>query len=277
VPDPRFGPGHRQLGVVAASVVGVVAVVAAVGLVGHPWRNTAAQRLAAAATGRAISSASSLASSPPSAPAVSASLLASAAAPPSSPTATNGSPAAPSTTPAPSRPSPSDAGVAADKQLNFKVNLQVSPTHAVVGQKVRVTVTVVNAGEVFNGPVVMSFGGTDPSDNTADAQPPCKAAYGSVSCPITGIRPGRSWSFTFSFIPGDFPAMVHFDDAVFAVFDYTNSDGQQQTPQYIAHVLLSNPSSSAPPASGSVGSTSPAPASQPPASVRIEPTPTSGS
>ncbi|HEY5201407.1 MAG TPA: hypothetical protein VIJ31_10915 [Acidothermaceae bacterium] len=140
-----------------------------------------------------------------------------------------------------------------------------SPTQVVLGQQARITVTIVNAGGLFDRSVVMSFGGSDPSDDFSDAAPPCTAGSG-VTCPITGARPGRTWSFTFTFIPGPFPAMGHFDDALSAVFDYTDSHGQQQqTPQYFENVRLFDAPATSPPASG-IPSNTPPP-SAPPASA----------
>jgi hypothetical protein len=267
IPDAEFGSRHRQFGLVAASAAGVVAVVAAVALVGHPWRDTAAHS-PAARTGPATSSDSPLASPATSLPAVSVSAPASSAAPASSPAATNSPPAPSSTTlPVSRRASPTAPSVAEDSQPNFKVNVQVSPTQVVWGHPVRVTVTVVDAGGVFDRPVVMFVQGSDPSDTVSDAMPPCTATYGSITCPIADVRPGHKWSFTFTFIPGTFPGMDGFDDPVAAAFNYTDRHGQQQeSPLYYAHVTLFDPpASSPPPASGAPNNTPPP--SAPPASA----------
>ena len=252
MPDAEFGSRHRQLGLVAASAVSVVAVVAAVALLVHPWRDTAAHS-PAARTGPATSSDSPLASPATSLPAVSVSAPAFSAAPASSPVSRRASPTAPS--------------VAEDSQPNFKVNVQVSPTQVVWGHPVRVTVTVVDAGGVFDRPVVMFVQGSDPSDTVSDAMPPCTATYGSITCPITDVRPGHKWSFTFTFIPGRFPGMDGFDDPVAAAFNYTDSNGQQQeSPLYYAHVTLFDPPASSPPPASGAPSNTPPP-SAPPASA----------
>ncbi|MDQ1541966.1 MAG: hypothetical protein QOH29_2692 [Actinomycetota bacterium] len=261
MPDDEFaevGVHRSQFVLIVASAVSVVAVVAAVALVVHPWRDAAARSPAAGTTGPATSSASPLTSPATSLPAVSVSEPAFSATPASSPTATNAPSTPPSTTPTVSRrTSPPPPGVAADSPLNFKVSIQASPTQVVLGQHVRVTVTIVNQGGVLDRQVVMAFGGSDPSDNFSDAPPPCKDSTGWISCPISGARPGQKWSFTFTFIPGPFPGMDGFDDAIFAWFDYTDSHGQpQQTPQYFAHVLLFNaPASSPAPGSGAPSNT----------------------
>ena len=264
MPDAEFGSRHRQLGLIAVSAVGVVAVVVAAALVVHPWRDTAARSPAARDTGSATSSDGPLASPATSLPAVSEPAF--VAAPASTPAAANGLAISPSTTPSLSRrTSPAASGVSGDSQINFKVSVQVTPTQVVVGQQVRVTVTIVNAGGVFDRPVVMFFQGSDPSDNVSDAPPPC-TANGAITCPITGVRPGRQWSFTFTFIPGPFPAMGQFDDGICGAFDYTDSHGQQQqTPSYCGHVLLFDAPSSPPPASAAPSNT--APPSLPPASA----------
>lgn len=261
MPEAEFGSRHRQRGLVVASALSVVAMVAVVALVVHPWRDTAAGSPAARATGPATSSGGPLASPATglpasSLPASSLSGPASSAAPASSPTAA----------PVSRRTSPTAPGVAGDSKLNFKVSIQITPTQVVVGQQVRVTVTIANAGGVFDRPVTMFFQGSDPSDNVSDAPPPC-TANGAIVCPITGIQPGRQWSFTFTFIPGPFPAMGHYDDAICGAFDYTDSHGeQQQTSSYCANVLLFDaPASSPPPASGAPSTT--APPSVPPASA----------
>jgi hypothetical protein len=270
MPDDEFaevGVRHGQSVLIVASAVSVVAVVALGALVVHPWRDTAARSPAARVTWPATSSDSPLASP--------ATMLAAASvsepafsAPASSPTTTSGPSTAPSTTPPVSRrTSPTPPGVGGDSQFNVKVSIQVSPTQVVLGQRARVTVTIVNQGGVLDRRVVMAFGGSDPSDNFSDAPPPCTDSTGWISCPITGVRPGRTWSFTFTFIPGPFPGTDGFDDPIFAWFDYTNSHGQpQQTPQYFAHVLLYNaPASPPPPGSGAPSDTPPP--SVPPASA----------
>jgi hypothetical protein len=256
------GVRRGQSVLIVASAVSVAVVVALVALVVHPWSATAARSVAAAATTPATSSDSPLASPLPSLPAVNVSEPAVSAAPASSPAAANGPSITPSTLPPASRrtttPPPR---VASDSQPNFKVNLQVSPTQVVLGHDVRVTVTIVNVGGLFDRSVVMTFGGSDPSDNFGDASPPCTDVSGSVTCPITGASPGRTWSFTFTFIPGPFPGTDGYVDAISALFDYIDSHGQpQQTPQYFANVRLFDAPTSSPPASG-------APSTAPPPSV----------
>lgn len=261
--DIEPGSRRRQVGLIAASTVSVVAVVAVVALVAHPWRTSAAPGLSAHTTGPAASSGSALVSPATSLPAVSVS-ASEPAAPASSPPPTA---TASSTTATPThRPSPTASRVADDGQINFKASVQPSPSEVVVGQPVRVTVTVVNAGGTFDRPVVMSFSGTDPSDNVGDAKAPCTAGFGALSCPITDVRPGSKWAFTFNFIPGPFPAQGHFDDAIYVVFDYTDSHGdQQQTPQYFAHVMLfdTSPSPSPSPISSGAPSATAGPSAPP--------------
>ena len=250
MPAAESGSRHRQLALVATSAASIVAVVAAVALVAHPWHDTAAGSPAASAS-VAATSASGSASSTPSASSITAS-----------------SPPVPSSTtpPVSHHTSSATTGVAGDNQINFKVSVQVSPTQVLVGQHVKVTITIVNEGGAFNRPVEMFFQGTDPSDDVSDPPPSC-TARGAMVCPITGVRPGRTCSFTFTFIPGPFPAVGHFDDAVYAALNYTDSKGQeQQTPQYFAHVLLHDATASVqPPVSGAPSST-PTP-SLPPASA----------
>lgn len=257
MPDDEFaevGVRRHQSVLIAATALSVVAVVAVVALVAHPWRDTAGRSVAARATLPATSSESPLASSSTTLPAVSEPAF--SASPASSPAAVVTSPSpAPSTTPPVShRTPPPPRVVASDDKPNFKVSIQASPTQVVLGQRVRVTVTIVNQGGLFDRQVVMEFGASDPSDTFGDAAPPCTEA---ISCPISGARPGQKWSFTFTFIPGPFPAMGHFDDAISAVLDYTDSHGQpQQSPQYFANVrLFDAPASSLPPTSGAPTST----------------------
>ena len=251
MPNTKSGLRHSQV-VVAASAVSVVAVVAVVALVMQPWRDAAARNPAAHATVPVSATDSALASPATSPPPVSVSDPAFSAAPASSLPATNIPSASASATPTPSRrTSPTAHSVVADSPLNFKVNIQVSPTHVVMGQQTRVTVTIVNQGAAIDRQVVMSVGGSDPSDNFGDASPPCTDSTGSISCQIDGARPGQKWSFSFTFIPGPFPGTDGYEDDIGAVFDYTNSHGQpQQTPQYFAPVLLFDaPTSSPAPAS----------------------------
>ncbi|HEY5457742.1 MAG TPA: hypothetical protein VIJ96_19935 [Acidothermaceae bacterium] len=268
--DGVFGSRHRQLGLVAASAVSVVAAVVVVALVGHPWRDTGARSPVASTAGPVTSSDSPLVSPATSLPAASVSGPAFSTEFASSPAATDGAPTPPITTPPPRRMSPTAARVTVDSQLNFKVSVQVSPTHVVFGQPVHVTLTIVNEGGTFNRWAEMFFQGSDPSDEVSDPPPTC-TANGAIVCPITGVRPGRTWSFRFTFIPGDFPGTDGFDDPVAAVFNYTDShDQQQQTPAHYAHVTLFDPPGWPPLASG-------APSSAPPPSVPPSAAPTSAS
>jgi hypothetical protein len=254
MPPAGFASRHRQLGLVAASAVGIVAVVAVVAFAAHPWRDAATPDRAAD-TGLAgpASSLPAIRVSAPASPAGSAP----ASTPAAKPTPT------PSSAPSPvSRPaSPTAPRVLQDSQPNFKVNVQASPTHVVWGHPVRVTVTVVDAGEEFDRTVVMFVQGSDPSDTVSDATPPCTATYGSFICPINDVQPGHVWSFTFTFIPGTFPGTDGFDDPVAAAFNYPDSHGQQkESPSYYAHVTLFDPPASSPPAPG-------APSNPPPPST----------
>jgi hypothetical protein len=265
MPAAKFDVRHRQLGLVVASAASVLAVLVAVALLVHPGRDSAEPSPAAAiATAPATSSDSPIESPTTTTPAANIIEPAASAAPASSPAATN-TPSTP-TAPASHRASPTPLSVAEDSEPSFKVNVQVSPTHVVWGHPVRVTVTVVDAGGVFDRPVVMFVQGSDPSDTITDAISPCTAPYGSISCPITDVRPGHTWSFTFTFVPGRFPGTDGFDDPVAAAFNYTDSHGQQQESSlYYAHVMLFDPpASSPPPASGAPSSTPPP--SVPPAS-----------
>ncbi len=266
MPAADFGLRHRQLVLVAASAMSVVAMVAVVALIGQPWRDAAKRSPAAPATAAAISSGSPLASPATSLSAVTVSAPASPAAPVSSSVATNNTTTPPSTNPpVSSRTSPPARGVAEDTQPNLKVDVQVSPTQVVWGHPVRVTVTVVNVGGVFNRPIVLFVQGSDPSDAVRDAMAPCTDNTGSILCPITDVRPGHKWSFTFTFIPGTFPGRDGFDDPVGGAFNYNDSHGQQQqSPQFYADLVLFDPPAS-PPASGAPSNT-PSP-SKPPASA----------
>jgi hypothetical protein len=256
--DAEFGSRRGQFALAAASAVSVVAVVAVVAVVGHPWRTTAERSPAAVAAVPPSSSDSTVASPATSLPAVDISEPVLSAAPATPPTASSGPSTPPRTNPPVSRrTSPAAPGVVSDNQINFKVSVQVSPTRVIEGQPVHVRVTIANAGGVFDRPVEMFFQGTDPSDNVSDPPPTC-TAQGAIVCPITGVRPGRTWSFTFTFIPGVFPGTDGFDEPVYAAFNYVDSHGdQQQTPAYYAHLTLFNPPGSLPPASGAPSSTPP--------------------
>jgi hypothetical protein len=253
----EVGVRRGQSGLIVASAASVVVVVALVALVVHPWSATAARSVAAVASTPATSSDSPLASPLPSLPAVSVTEPAVSAAPASSPAATDGPSTAPAPTPRATRRTTTPAPrVAGDNQPNFKVSVQVSPTQVVVGHDVRVTVTIVNVGGLFDRSVVMTFGGSDPSDTFGDASAPCTDGSGSVTCPITGASPGRTWSFTFTFIPGPFPGTDGYVDAISALFDYIDSHGQpQQSPQYFANVRLFDASTTSPPVSGAPSDT----------------------
>jgi hypothetical protein len=271
MPDSEFaegGVGRSRTVLIVASAVSVVLLVTAAIIGVRSWRDAAARGPAADGATPVTPSGSPAASMPdlPGSPSPFSSDLIASSAPVSSP------PAQPSTAAPVSRSkSPAAAGRVRDNQPNLKVSIEVSPTHVVMGQRARVTVTIGDAGGVFERPVTMVFGGSDPSDNFGDAKAPCSDSTGWINCPITDVRPGHQSSFTFSFIPGPFPGMDGFDDRVFAWFEYTDRYGRpQQTDQYFADVLLYDAPASTPPASEAPG-TPPSPSTSPPVTPTASP------
>ncbi len=60
----------------------------------------------------------------------------------------------------------------------------------VLGQQIRVTVTVLNAGQVYDPPAEVALGSIIPSDTFDKFQPGCTSIAGGVSCPSVGLQPG---------------------------------------------------------------------------------------
>lgn len=254
MPDDEFAQvgGHRrQIVLVAASAVSVVLVSAAVIGV-HSWRETAARGPIADGTAAATPSPSPLASFAPSSPTASASDPVFSATPIVSPPPISSPPTQPSPSTSPSIRHTSAAPVATDEShLNFKVTMRLSPTHVMLGQQTRVTVTVLNAGHGTDPPAEASIGSMVPSDDFSDAPSNCIIANGGVTCPIPVLRAGRAVTIAFTITTGYYPG-DSWDDQVYGQLNYADSYGQQQQipSGYSAHLTVdAGTPSSGPPAS----------------------------
>jgi hypothetical protein len=258
----EVGGHRRQFALVAASAVSVVLFAAAVIGV-HPWRDMAVHNPAADGTVSATSSASPSASSVSSLSAVSASDPAFSSAPIVSP--------APINSPL-SRPSPSSSAairhtssgapaMADESHLNFKVSMRLSPTHVMLGQQTRVTVTVLNAGHGVDPPAEVSIGSMVPGDDFSDAPADCTIANGGVECPIPVLRAGLERTIAFTITSGYYPGDT-WDDQIFGQLSYADSYGQQQQlePGYSAHLMVAaGTSPSSPPTSAAPSTATPTP------------------
>jgi hypothetical protein len=277
MPQDEFAEvgGHRrQFAVVAASAVSVVLVAAAVIGV-RAWGDVAARGLAAEGTVAAVPSASPFASSvsTPSAvsasdPAFSSSPMVSAA-PISSP-ASQPSPHSSATT---RRTPPGAPAVVDESHLNFEVGMRLSPTHVVLGQHTRVTVTILNAGHGIDPPAEVSVGSMVPSDDFSDAPQGCAIANGGVECPIPVLRAGGEKTIAFTVITGYYPG-DSWDDEIFGQLTYADSYGQQQQlqPGYSADLTVDAGTVSSAPAESGTPSTAPSP--PPTSAAPSTPTPT---
>ena len=268
------GGGHRrQFGLVAASAVSVVLVAAAVIGV-RSWGAVAARGPAVDGTVAAIPSASPFASSVSTPSAVSASDPAFSSSPVVLP--------APISSPA-SQPSPHSSAtirhappgapaVVDESHLNFEVSMRLSPTHVVLGQQTRVTVTILNAGHGIDPPAEVSIGSMVPADDFSDAPPGCTIANGGVQCPVLVLRAGGEKTIAFTVTTGYYPG-DSWDDEIFGQLSYADSYGQQQQlqPGYSADLLVDAGTLSSAPAGSGAPSTAPSP---PTSAAPSTPTPT---
>ncbi|HEY5202458.1 MAG TPA: hypothetical protein VIJ31_16280 [Acidothermaceae bacterium] len=256
------GGGHRrQFALVAASAVSVVLVAAAVIGV-RSWGAVAARGPAVDGTVAAIPSASPFASSVSTPSAVSASDPAFSSSPVVLP--------APISSPA-SQPSPHSSAtirhappgapaVVDESHLNFEVGMRLLPTHLVLGQQTRVTVTILNAGHGTDPPAEVSIGSMVPSDDYSDAPPDCAIANGGVQCPIPVLGAGGEKTIAFTVTTGYYPG-DSWDDEIFGQLTYADSYGQQQQlqPGYSADLLVDAGTLSSAPAGSGAPSTAPSP------------------
>jgi hypothetical protein len=264
----EVGGRRRRFAVVAASAVSVVLLAAAVIGV-RSWRDTAERSPAADDTARTTSSASAIASSVTSPAVASASGPAFSSAPILSPAPTV-SPVPGSSSPRQQSPSSSatvrhtaqgTSAVADESHLNFNVSMRLSPTHVMLGQQTRVTVTIVNAGHGIDPPAEVSIGSMVPVDDFSNAPSGCTIANGGVECPVPSLRAGREKTIAFTVTTGYYPGDT-WDDEIFGQLTYADSYGQKQDlqPGYSAHLLVNaGPPSSSPPTSAAPTNATPTP------------------
>jgi hypothetical protein len=279
MPDDEFAEvgGHRgQFALVAASAVSVVLVAAAVIGV-RSWGDVAVRGPAADGTSPAASSASPFASPVSSRSAVSARDPAFS----SSPVVSRAPISSPPSQPSPHssatirHASPVAPAVVDESHLNFEVSMRLSPTHVMLGQQTRVTVTILNAGHGVDPPAEVSIGSMVPVDDFSDAPPDCTIANGGIQCPVPVLRAGREKTIAFTIATGYYPG-DSWDDEIFGQLTYADSYGQPQQlqPGYSANLLVdAGTASSAPPGSGAP-STAPSPPSPPTSAAPSTPTPT---
>jgi len=279
MPDDGFAEvgGHRrQFALVAASAVSVVLVAAAV-LGVRSWGDVAARGPAADGTVAAIPSASPFASSVSTPSAVSASDPAFSSSPMVSLAPISNPPSQPSPhLSATIRHTPPGAPAVVDEShLNFEVSMGLSPTHVVLGQQTRVTVTILNAGHGIDPPAEVSIGSMVPIDDFSDAPSGCAIANGGVQCPVPVLRAGREKTIAFTITTGYYPGNS-WDDEIFGQLTYADSYGQQQQlqPGYSAHLLVDAGTLSSAPAGSGAPSSAPSPPSPPASAAPSTPTPT---
>jgi hypothetical protein len=136
-----------------------------------------------------------------------------------------------------------------------------------VGQQIRVTVTILNAGHGYDPPKLVSLGSMIPSDTFDQGPKGCAFLDGGANCPVVGLRSGQKTSLVFAITPGWFPGGSG-SDLIFGMLDGPN--GQPVAPEYWEPVWVDDGTASlAPPTSG-VPSGTPSPvgdgmASPPPA------------
>jgi hypothetical protein len=279
MPEDEFAEvgGHRrQFAVVAASAVSVVLV--AVAIIGvRSWGDVAARGPAADGTVAPIPSASPFASSVSSPAAVSASDPAFSSSPmvSAAPISSSASQPRPHSSAAIRHTPPGAPAVVDESHLNFEVSMGLSPTHVVLGQHTRVTVTILNAGHGIDPPAEVSIGSMVPADDYSDAPPDCAIANGGVQCPIPVLRAGGEKTIAFTVTTGYYPG-DSWDDEIYGQLNYADSYGQQQQlqPGYSADLTVDAGTLSSAPAGSGAPSTAPSPPSPPTSAAPSTPTPT---
>jgi hypothetical protein len=276
MPEDGFAEvgGHRrQFALVAASAVSVVLVaVAVIGV--RSWGAVAARGPAADGTVAAIPSGSPFAGSVSSPAAVNGSDPAFSSSPmvSSAPISSSASQPSPHSS-APIRHTPPGAPAVVDEShLNFEVSMGLSPTHVVMGQHTRVTVTIRNGGHGIDPPAEVSIGSMVPADDYSDAPPDCAIANGGVQCPVPVLRAGGEKTIAFIVTTGYYPG-DSWDDEIYGQLNYADSYGQQQQlqPGYSADLTVDAGTLSSAPAGSGAPSTAPSP---PTSAAPSTPTPT---
>jgi hypothetical protein len=279
MPQDEFaevGGRRRQFAVVAASAVSVVLVaVAVIGV--RAWGDVAARGLAAEGAVAAVPSASPFASSVSSP----AGVIASDPAFSSSPMVSSAPISSPASQPSPHSSAtirhmpPGAAAVVDESHLNFEVGMGLSPTHVVLGEHTRVTVTIRNGGHGIDPPAEVSIGSMVPADDFSDAPQGCAIANGGVQCPIPVLRAGGEKTIAFTVTTGYYPG-GSWDDEIFGQLNYADSYGQQQQlqPGYSADLTVDAGTLSSAPAGSGAPSTAPSPPSPPASAAPSTPTPT---
>ena len=264
MPEDGFAEvgGHRrQFALVAASAVSVVLV--AVVVIGvRSWGAVAARGSAADGTVAPIPSGSPFAGSVSSPAAVNGSDPAFSSSPmvSSAPISSSASQPSPHSS-APIRHTPPSAPAVVDEShLNFEVSMGLSPTHVVLGQHTRVTVTIRNGGHGIDPPAEVSIGSMVPADDYSDAPPDCAIANGGVQCPVPVLRAGGEKTIAFTVTTGYYPG-DSWDDEIYGQLNYADSYGQQQQlqPGYSADLTVDAGTLSSAPAGSGPPSTAPSP------------------
>lgn len=260
---PAAGAHRRQVFVIVASAASVLALVSASALGMHAWQHRATSSSAAIDL-LVVPSASSLQS------AVARSSNNPLASPPPATTdALPPSPAPISTAPEQSasptvRPTPcaTRPSVAPPAEIDERVTIQLSTTRVALGQQLRATVTVLNAGRTYAPPVEVAIGSMIPSDTFDSGPKGCVFELGGALCPTVGLRPGQRTSLVFAITPGWMPAASGYD-VISGTLHYTDSHGQQQQdPGFQANVWVDDGTATqAPPTPSASSSALPPPAS----------------
>jgi hypothetical protein len=244
------GARRRQVRVVAASAVGVVALVTATALGVHSWHDAATVNPLPASSLDGLPTMSQ----PP------------ASVEPATPTlssAPSGSPAAQAQTQPRSAATTAggraaSTGAGATTEAEPKVGIQLSSTNVAADQQIRVTVTIRNAGGAALPSSVVSIGTMIPDDGFDTVPASCTRAPGGATCPVATLGGGQKkvlvFAITLSQSPSDF-------DEIFGTLVYTDRHGQPQSVDFGEQVAVDNSTPPSPPLSsppGIVDSPSPA-------------------
>jgi hypothetical protein len=239
---------RRQIHTIGASAVSVVAATA---LGVHAWHG--APHTGGLSSADVAASSQPLTSMPASSqPPASASELA-----PDASLMPIGSPS-PDASPSPSPSArPTASTIDSNGQVELKLTMTASPTRVEFGQPVRVTLTIVNAGQVYAHAGQLGVGTMRPTDTFNEVPRACDAPQpGGVWCSAGGFEPGQKKSYSFSITSTSAPFS---DDLVHADLQYLDSHGQQHDKQVTAPELtvIDDPGNWPPPTSASPPTSAP--------------------
>ena len=258
--SPAAGAHRRQVFVIVASAVSVLALVGATAVGMHAWQHRATPSSAATdlLVSPSVSSFQSAVASSDDNPLASLPPATTDSLPPSPVPISTPPEQSPSPTVRPT-PTATRPSVAPPAERDERVTIQLSTTRVALGQQLRATVTVLNAGRTYAPPAEVAIGSMIPSDTFDSGPKGCVFELGGAICPTVGLQPGHRTSLVFAITPGWMPAASGYD-VISGTLRYTDSQGQrQQDPGFQANVWVDDGTATQAPPTPSASSSAPPP------------------